>query len=58
VKFEALVVVRLKIQEQSELNFVSRTIQWHFAIENFPETQRSGVLPQSPQLDLEHHIRD
>ena len=27
VKFEELVVVRLKIQEQSELNFASRTIQ-------------------------------
>ena len=28
--------MRLKIQEQSELNFVSRIIQWPLAIENCP----------------------
>jgi len=36
VNWTSLVVMRLKIQEQSELNFVSRIIQWPLAMETVP----------------------
>jgi hypothetical protein len=40
VKFEVSVVVRLKIQEQSELNFVSRIFQSRFIeIGNYPRSE-------------------
>jgi hypothetical protein len=36
MKFEALVVVSPKLQKQSALKFVGRTIQWPLAIGNDP----------------------
>jgi hypothetical protein len=34
--------MRLKIQEQSELNFVSQIIQWPLAIGNYPASAGLG----------------
>jgi hypothetical protein len=43
--FEAQVIMRLKIQEQSELNFVSRIIQSRYiGIGNYPLSEANGDL--------------
>ena len=42
VNWNSLVVMRLKIQEQRELNFVSRIIQCPLDIGNFPASVGLG----------------
>jgi len=38
--------MRLKIQEQNELNFVSRIIQWPLAIGNCPDSSGQKTEPR------------
>jgi hypothetical protein len=43
--------MRLKIQEQSELNFVSRIIQWPLAIGNCPASAGQGEADDEANKD-------